>query len=72
MVIGMTDMATTEFRIFWLEDHPKKKHGAKKVFHQGTFATRQKAKAWCRNNSWRCPWIMHPDGTQERHVPNQD
>jgi len=34
------------YRVFWKGEHPK----PKRVFHQGTFTTRQKAIQWCRNH----------------------
>lgn len=54
---------TDEFKVYWKGDYPK----PKKVFFDGTFGNRQKARQWCRNHEVEHEGltIVHPDGTEE-------
>jgi len=53
---------TSNFRVYWKDEYPKKK----REFHKGEFESRQKARQWCKNHSWLVNLtIVHPDGTEE-------
>lgn len=53
----------TDFRVKWRTEWPKPKW----TFHGGSFPSRQKARAWCRNRAFNHErlTIVHPDGTEE-------
>jgi hypothetical protein len=43
-----TEQENQTYKVFWKGSHPK----PKKVFHDGQFASRQKARQWCKNHFW--------------------
>jgi hypothetical protein len=57
------------FRIFYLVEAGKDangKHNVRRVYFDGEFAKRTKARNWLRNNPSKVTWyIEHPDGKTE-------
>ena len=57
------------FRIFYLVEAGKDengKHNVRRVYFDGQFSKRTKARNWLRNNPSKVTWyIEHPDGKTE-------